>query len=64
MVYPMLNKNEVIKSLQSLPEKFQAEDAIERIVFLEKIRIGLEQSENGKVLSKDKARKRLSKWLK
>ena len=60
----MLTKNEVIKSLQSLPEKFQAEEAIERIVFLEKIRIGIEQSENGKVLSKDKARKRLSKWLK
>jgi hypothetical protein len=60
----MLTKNEVIKSLQSLPEKFQAEEAIERIVFLEKIRIGLEQSENGKVLNKDKARKRLSKWLK
>jgi len=60
----MLRKNEVIKSLQSLPEKFQAEDAIERIVFLEKIRIGLEQSEKGKVLTKEKARKRLSKWLK
>jgi len=60
----MLTKNEVIKSLQTLPDKFQAEDAIERIVFLEKIRIGLEQSDNGKVLNKDKARKRLSKWLK
>lgn len=60
----MLTKNEVIKSLQSLPDKFQAEDAIERIVFLEKVRIGLEQSENGKVVSKEKARKRLSKWLK
>ena len=60
----MLTKNEVIKSLQSLPAKFQAEDAIERIVFLEKIRIGLEQSDNGKVLNKDKAMKRLSKWLK
>jgi predicted transcriptional regulator len=60
----MLTKNEVIKSLQTLPDKFQAEDAIERIVFLEKIRIGLEQSKNGKVLTKDKARKRLSKWLK
>jgi predicted transcriptional regulator len=60
----MLTKNEVIKSLQSLPEKFQAEEAIERIVFLEKIRIGIEQSENGKVLNKDKAMKRLSKWLK
>jgi hypothetical protein len=60
----MLTKNEVIKSLQSLPAKFQAEEAIERIVFLEKIRIGIEQSENGKVLNKNKARKRLSKWLK
>ena len=60
----MLTKNDVIKSLQSLPAKFQAEDAIERIVFLEKIRIGLEQSDNGKVLNKDKAMKRLSKWLK
>ena len=60
----MLTKNEIIKSLQSLPAKFLAEDAIERIVFLEKIRIGLEQSDNGKVLNKDRAMKRLSKWLK
>jgi hypothetical protein len=60
----MLSKIEVIKSLQSLPNKFQAEEAIERIVFLEKVRVGLEQSENGKVLTKEKARKRLSKWLK
>ena len=60
----MLTKNEVIKSLQSLPNKFQAEEAIERIVFLEKIRIGLEQSGSGKVVNKEKARKRLSKWLK
>ncbi len=32
----MLTKNEVIKSLQSLPDKFQVEDAIERIVFFRK----------------------------
>ena len=60
----MLSKNAVIKSIQSLPAKFQAEDAIERIVFLEKIRVGLAQSESGKVIDKAKARKRLSKWLK
>ncbi|HKB44991.1 MAG TPA: hypothetical protein VKC90_11400 [Chitinophagaceae bacterium] len=60
----MLTKNEVIKSLQTLPNQFQAEDAIERIILLEKIRIGLQQSEGGKVVSKDQAKKRLKKWLK
>jgi len=60
----MLTKLEVLKSIHSLPAKFKAEDAIERIVFLEKIRIGLEQSDAGKVMSKTAAKKRLSKWLK
>ncbi len=59
----MLTKKEVMESLQSLPDKFEAETAIERIVFLEKIRIGLEQSDAGQVVSKDEARKRLQKWL-
>ena len=58
----MLTKAEVIKSLQSLPNRFQAEEAIERIVLLEKIRIGLQQSDEGKVVVKEQARKRLKKW--
>ncbi len=60
----MLTKKEVIESLKSLPERFDAEMAIEKIVFLEKIRIGLEQSGAGNVVSKEEARKRLGKWLK
>ena len=60
----MLTKSEVLKSLQSLPGKFQAEDAIEKIVLLEKIRIGMEQSKSGKVVSKEEAKRKLKKWLK
>ena len=60
----MLTKTEVIKSLQSLPSRFQAEEAIERIVLLEKILIGLQQSDEGKVVVKEQVRKRLKKWLK
>ena len=60
----MLTKKEVLESIKSLPEKFEAETAIEKIVFLEKIRIGLEQSKAGNVVSKEDARKRLGKWLK
>ncbi len=60
----MLTKTDVIKSLQSLPRQFQAEEAIERIVLLEKIHTGLQQSVEGKVVSKEQAKKRLKKWLK
>ena len=60
----MLTKNEVLKSIQSLPGKFQAEDAIEKIVLLEKIRIGIEQSKNKQVISKEEAKRKLKKWLK
>ena len=59
----MLTKAEVLKSLQSLTRRFQAEEAIERIVFLEKIRTGLKQSDEGIVVSKEQAEKRLNKWL-
>jgi hypothetical protein len=54
----------VIESIKSLPEKFDAELAIEKIEFLEKLGIGLEQSDSGQVVSKEEARKRLGKWLK
>ena len=60
----MLNKKAVLQSLQSLPNRFEAEQAIEQIVLLEKIRIGLQQSEQGKVHSKEHVKKRLKKWLK
>jgi predicted transcriptional regulator len=60
----MLTKNEVLKSLKNMPNKFHAEDAIERIILLEKISMGIQQSDEGKVLTKDQARKRLKKWLK
>lgn len=60
----MLSKKTVLKSLQSLPNNFEAEQAIEQIVLLEKIRIGLEQSKEGKLHTKDQVKKRLKKWLK
>ena len=60
----MLEKKSVIKFLQNLPSHFEAEEAIEQIVLLEKIRVGLQQSNDGKVMTKDQTKKRLKKWLK
>ncbi len=59
----MLTKKELLESLSTLPTEFEAEDAIEKIILLEKIHIGLTQSAEGKVVSIDDAKKRLNKWL-
>ncbi len=60
----MLTKKEVLESINLLPSKFEAEDAIERIILLEKIHIGLAESEAGKVVSMEQAKTSLKKWLK
>ena len=59
----MLTKKEVLDSINSLPVEFDAEDAIEKIVLLEKIHIGLAQSDAGNVLTIEDAKTRLKKWL-
>ena len=59
----MLTKKELLKSFKNMPDHFEAEEAIEKIVLLEKIRIGMEQSASGKVISEEQVKKRLTKWL-
>ena len=59
----MLTKEEVISTVKSMPTQFEAEDVIEKIILLNKIQIGLEQSELGKVVQVDEAREKLKKWL-
>lgn len=59
----MLTKKEVLESLNSLPKELEAEDAIEKIILLEKIHIGLAQSDAGNVVTLENAKARLKKWL-
>ncbi|WP_295651196.1 hypothetical protein [uncultured Mucilaginibacter sp.] len=60
----MLIKNEVLKSIQDLPDEFSFDDAIDTLLLLDKIEIGLKQSHNGETLTTDEAKEKLSKWLK
>ena len=60
----MLTKEKIIKSIENMPDKFSIEEVIERLVLLQKIEIGLEQSDNGETYSTEEARKNLEKWLK
>jgi hypothetical protein len=60
----MLTKKKVLKSIKELPESFSVDEVIDRIMLLQKIEIGLEQSSNGKTHSTEAAKKKLKKWLK
>ncbi len=60
----MLTKKKVLKSIKDLPERFSIDEIIDRIILLQKIEIGLEQSMAGKIHSTETAKKRLKKWLK
>jgi hypothetical protein len=60
----MLTKQKIIKSIESLPDNFSIDEVIDRIVLLQKIEIGLEQSENDETYSNSEAKKKLKKWLK
>ncbi|WP_208645597.1 hypothetical protein [Mucilaginibacter endophyticus] len=60
----MLTKEEVLKTVNELPGEFSFEEILDRLMLLNKIEIGIEQSNKGEVLSTDEAKKSLGKWLK
>jgi len=60
----MLSKTKLIKSIKDLPNQFTVEELMDRIILLQKIDLGIEQSEKGQVLSTIEAKKKLKKWLK
>jgi hypothetical protein len=60
----MLTKEEVLKTVNDLPGEFSFEDILDRLMLLNKIDIGIEQSNNGETLSTTEAEESLAKWLK
>lgn len=54
----------VLETLKKMPEHFDVEELIERLIFIDKVEEGLEDSKNGKVVSLDSAKEQLGKWLK
>ncbi|MFC2131200.1 hypothetical protein ACFLSQ_07175 [Bacteroidota bacterium] len=59
----MLQKEQVSETVQSMPEQFDIDDIVEKLIILDKIQKGLKDSEEGKVFSEKNSEKRLEKWL-
>lgn len=59
----MLEKKKVLNSIKDLPDTFSIDEMIDRIVLLQKVDIGLEQSRNEQTLTMEDAKSKLGKWL-
>ena len=60
----MITKAVLMKSIDDLPNSFAIDELIDKLLFIEKVQKGLEQSKDGTVFTKEEARKKLDKWLK
>ncbi|MBV4356703.1 hypothetical protein [Pinibacter aurantiacus] len=60
----MLTKAQVFSTVEQLPEEFSIDQLIDKLLFIEKVEKGLQQSQNGEVNTKEQAKEKLSKWLK
>jgi predicted transcriptional regulator len=54
-------KSKIVRAVEELPEDATIEDAIERLVFLHKIEVGLKQAEEGKTVPLDEVEARLKR---
>jgi hypothetical protein len=59
----MLTKEKLLETINDLPDKIVLDDLLDRILMLQKIEIGLEQSENNQVKSTEQAKEILMQWL-
>ena len=60
----MLVKKDVLKIIKGMPEEFSADDAIDKLIVLNKIEKARKEIKNGKGLTTEQAKKKLQKWLK
>ena len=61
--FKMITKEQLIETINQLPLEFSLDEVIDKIVLLEKIEKGLQQSQKGKVTPDEDLDKKLPEWL-
>jgi len=60
----MLTKEKIIDVINKLPQNFSMDDVLDELMLIQKIEVGLEQSDKREVISDDDLDKELPLWLK
>ena len=59
-----MKRDKAIDTVRELPQEFELEELMEKLVFVEKVEKGLQQAEQGKVTSHDEVKELIKKWQK
>ena len=57
-----MNKDKVIDTVNELPQNFELDELMEKLIFIEKVESGLQQVEQGKVVSNERAKEIAKQW--
>lgn len=57
-----MKRDKVIESIKELPQEFELETLIERLIFIEKVEQGLKQIDEGKTISHERVVEIAKKW--
>jgi predicted transcriptional regulator len=60
----MLTKRSVIKTITRFPDNFSIDELVDKMILLEKIEKGIQDADNGRVISEDELEKRIEEWSK
>ena len=58
----MLTKEKVNRMIESLPNTFSIDQLIDQLIYMEKVELGYQQSEEGKVISNEDVKLIIEKW--
>lgn len=59
----MITKAKLKEQIDSLPEQFSIDDLVERLILIEKIEKGNQQSKNNETISESELDKEINKWF-
>lgn len=57
-----MKKDKVLNTIKSLPQEFELDELLEKLIFIEKVDAGLAQAEQGKLIPHDKVKEAVKKW--
>jgi len=57
-----MKKQSLVEVVNELPKEFNLDELIEKLVVIEKIETGLNDVNNGRVISHKKVKKEIRKW--
>jgi len=60
----MITKTQLIHTLDKLPKNMTIDKVIDKLIFIEKVQKGLDDSADGRIKTKDQAKEKLNKWFK